>query len=60
MLGRKGILSIMPRYMVPPAMLVFALVLVLGILYALPTPASAAHASGLHLEALLRLLSGRA
>ncbi|HEY8298133.1 MAG TPA: hypothetical protein VIG32_08945 [Candidatus Baltobacteraceae bacterium] len=50
----------MPRYMVPPAMLVFALVLVLGILYALPTPASAAHASGLHLEALLRLLSGRA
>ncbi|MGH8162856.1 MAG: hypothetical protein ACREP1_00810 [Rhodanobacteraceae bacterium] len=48
----------MPRYMIPPATLVIALAAVLGILYALPAPAAAAHDPHHQLELILRLLSG--
>ncbi|MGZ3498422.1 MAG: hypothetical protein ACXWNK_17135 [Vulcanimicrobiaceae bacterium] len=49
----------MPRYIIAPAVLIFALCAVLAALFALPSPVQAAHSTREPLDALLRLLSGR-
>lgn len=55
-----GILQGMPRYMIAPATLLMALVVLLGVLLILPCPAASAHTPREHFDLLLRLLSGRA